>query len=330
MDQLSLTVESIVSDERFLAWYFKTDEKKADEWRNWVLAHPEHEDLVKQSIAYLKSIHVPEKEVPSAQVEQAYKRFTERYADTPVVALKPKKSRWWMAAAAAVLVLVTGAVLWSLYPAQKELTSTYGQLRQFQLPDGSKVMLNANSQLTLGNGWKDGEKREVWLKGEGFFQVQSSPSRSRFVVHTDNMDIIVTGTQFNVVNRNSQSSVYLAEGKVIVATPNGEQLAIKPGEFVKVNSKENQHLTKETVASDEILAWKENKLVFNNTSMREAVQIIQEHYGVKVNFADSSLKEKKLWGVLPNNNLDVLIESLEATLECKIIKTNNELLITNP
>ncbi len=49
--------------------------------------------------------------------------------------------------------------------------------------------------------WKEGTSREVWLKGEAFFHVSKTPTKARFIVHTERFDVVVTGTQFNVMNR---------------------------------------------------------------------------------------------------------------------------------
>jgi ferric-dicitrate binding protein FerR (iron transport regulator) len=142
------------------------------------------------------------------------------------------------------------------------------------------------------------------------------------------MDIIVTGTEFNVVNRDDESSVLLTEGSVTVKTREGKEILMKPGDFVKI---ENNIASKKPADQEKVLAWKQSKLVFDNTSMDEVAAIISRYYGVKVNFSDSAIRKKKIGGgVMPNDNLDVLIQSLEATGEFRISKTGNELLISNP
>jgi ferric-dicitrate binding protein FerR (iron transport regulator) len=58
-------------------------------------------------------------------------------------------------------------------------------------------------------------------------------------------------------------------------------------------------------------------------------KIIARHYGIKVNLANSTVGEKKISGVMPNDNLDVLIEALEATGEFKVTKAKDEIIISD-
>jgi ferric-dicitrate binding protein FerR (iron transport regulator) len=64
--------------------------------------------------------------------------------------------------------------------------------------------------------------------------------------------------------------------------------------------------------------------------MQEVCRIISEHYGVKVTLADSSLNALTIGGMMENDNLDVLLRSLEATNDFKITRKDNEILISKP
>src|SRR4029079_16643453 len=99
------------------------------------------------------------------------------------------------------------------------------------------------------------------------------------------------------------------------------------GDFVEIN---NSNLEKRKANQESILAWKDSRLIFDNTPMQEAVRIIHEHYGVNVIITDTSLNSKPINGILPNNNLDVLLQSLEATNDFKITRKENEISISRP
>ena len=62
--------------------------------------------------------------------------------------------------------------------------------------------------------------------------------------------------------------------------------------------------------------------------MSEIARVISNHYGVKVKLADSSISGKTISGVMPNDNLEVLVAALEATGEFKISQADHELTIT--
>jgi ferric-dicitrate binding protein FerR (iron transport regulator) len=228
----------------------------------------------------------------------------------------------WMVAAA-VLVLLAGAVVVTVRMAgERHLATTFGQIAQRQLPDGTEVMLDANSHLTYPAGWKEGVDREVWVSGEAFFHVRRTPSRSRFIVHTDHLDVIVTGTQFNVVNRHGVENVLLQEGSVILRQKDGNEMVLKPGDFVRLHGGD---LERGDAKTDSVIAWKDRMLVFRKTPLRELVTIVNDHYGVNLQLENASLGDSTITAILPNNNLDVLLQSLEATTEFDIIRKDDQI-----
>ena len=239
-----------------------------------------------------------------------------------IVRRKPY-GRWMVAAA--VLVLLAGSVVVTVRMAgERHLATAFGQIAQRQLPDGTEVMLDANSRLTYPAGWKEGVDREVWVSGEAFFHVRRTPSRSRFIVHTDHLDVIVTGTQFNVVNRHGNENILLQEGSVILRQKDGKEIMMKPGDFVRFNA---SNLQRRDVKTDSVIAWKDQKLVFNKTPLRELVTIVNDHYGVNLQLENASLGDSTISAILPNNNLDVLLQSLEATTEFDIIRKEGQIKI---
>lgn len=320
------SIEEVLANDYFRAWYFKKDADKAKEWENWLLVNQEYVPLVEESVALMKNLTIHEREVLPVQTEAAFQKLQAALDVAPVIQMKPSRRRWWMSAAAAVLLFIAGFVYWNHSTKKTTLGSSYGTIRQYQLPDGSQVMLNANSKIIMNREWQKTSDREVWLKGEAFFKVQKTPSKSRFIVHADNMDIIVTGTQFNAVNREEESSILLIEGSVTLHTRDGKEMHLQPGDFVKI---ENSLPTKESTDQQRVLAWRQAKLDFENTPMSEVAKIISRHYGIKVNLADSAVGEKKISGVMPNDNLDVLVDALEATGEFKIVKEKEEIIISD-
>jgi len=319
------SIEEVIANENFQAWFYRQDEEKAMLWEHWLLQHPGSAPLVEQSIAFLKASRLEDSPVADKQVDAAYDRLQTALDAAPVVSMR--RRRWWIPAAAALILLLAGLAWWQSGPGKTVLDSNYGKLSAYNLPDGSQVLLNAHSQLTMSQEWEKGHDREVWLNGEAFFKVQKTPMKNRFIVHTKTMDIIVTGTQFNAVCRDDESSVLLTEGSVTIRTPDGREIHMKPGDFVQL---ENNIPARKPADQEKILAWKQAKLDFENTPMSEVEKIITRHYGIKVTLADQSLANKTISGVMPNDNLDMLIQSLEATGEFRITKGNNEIIIAQP
>lgn len=360
--------EELLSDESFISWYFKVVPDQDHKWELWMAAHPGQRELVRQAIEILNTTLIPEPKVPEPQRQRAeaalMKKITalpendsfdyrsaeysgtqniapqnsgvqnlsidngylSSHQDAPIRPIGLLSRYRWMAAASILTLLAVGLYITRpLFAGKPEVKTPYGQISQQQLPDGTSVTMNANSRLSYSPGWKDGSDREVWVNGEAFFHVTKTPLKSRFIVHTDHFDIIVTGTRFNVSNRHNKASVMLQEGSVIIHTPDGKELQMTPGDFVEFNS---EQLIKRQVKNDSALAWKEQKLIFDKTPLRDIVTIIKDLYGIPVRLAADSIGDKTVCGILPNNNLDVLLQALEATADFEVVRENDSIIIS--
>src|ERR1700754_836555 len=257
--------EDLLSDESFLAWYFKTPGKEQQEWDSWMSGHPEQTQLVQQAISLLEATRLEEIPVPLQQIATAEERLFDRIER---MRLPLFTRRRLMIAASVAILLAAGLIITAIRSSKAEAIKTsFGEIASRQLPDGTEVMMDANSSISFAGNWSEGTDREVWMNGEAFFHVRRTRRNSRFVVHLDHADVIVTGTKFNVINRHGAENILLEEGSVTLRNPNGRELQLSPGEFVDLREKSWE---KKAVQRDSLLAWKEQKLVFDGT-LRELV-----------------------------------------------------------
>ena len=319
-------VEDVIGNEDFQAWFTG---KHVAGWEEWLAANPSQAELVNDAVAFMNDIRIQEAAVPAQQITDAYTKLESRIGaqQTRVVSMSRNRFKRWIAAAAAVLLLAAAFSVWKYTSKDPSVSTQYGQIASHELPDGSTMVLNANSCATLSKDWKEGRDREIWLNGEAFFHVKKTPNKDRFVVHTNDMDVIVTGTQFNVWTRDNKTSVLLTEGSVTLRTATGEEIKMAPGDFVQID---NKNLEKKTANEERILAWKDNRILFDSTPIREAARIIQEHYGIKVTVDSSVPDSNSLGGMMPNNNLEILLSSIEATKDYRISRKDGEILISKP
>ncbi len=312
-------IEDLLSDESFLAWYFKTDPSAVRQWEEWIAAGAANRALSEEAARCLDSLRWKERPLPPEQLTEAINRLLE--------GIRPKRRfpaavRWVAAAAVLVSVTLYGIRSWSMQ--KQTLKTAYGEVRSGRLPDGTEIIASAATSVVYPKNWRDGEDREVWLKGEAFFHVSKTPRRSRFIVHTDHFDILVTGTKFNATNRPEQNNILLEEGSVMLAAAGSVSLTLRPGDFATYR---DGRLIKEVVKKDSVLAWKEHKLIFDSTSVQQLVGIIHEYYGVTVQPADEATANKTISGMLSNDNLDVLLSALEATGEFTVIRDREKIII---
>ena len=129
----------------------------------------------------------------------------------------PIKKLWPNLTVAASIAIILGIFL---YNPQKIYTSNYGEQISVTLPDGSEMILNAKSIASFDkSSWN--VNREVSLKGEAFFKVKKG---GKFTVVTDNGNISVLGTQFNVQSQDSFFEVTCFEGKVKVQSNTAKKI----------------------------------------------------------------------------------------------------------
>ncbi|MDN5284011.1 MAG: hypothetical protein JWR38_285 [Mucilaginibacter sp.] len=186
-----------------------------------------------------------------------------------------------------------------------------GQKKKINLPDGTSVVLNAASSLRIADNF-DGEKREVYLQGEAWFDVKRNPQKP-FIVHTGKIATQVLGTHFNVsaYPNDANITVSLVQGKVQVDMNNdpAKRIILDPGKQMTYSKSSGQaHVT--DFITEDITGWKENKLVFNYDSWPDAAKKLSRWYGVSVELQDSALLRCKLKGTFDNTPLAKVMEQI--------------------
>lgn len=179
---------------------------------------------------------------------------------------------------------------------------------QIILPDGSKVWLNSVSSLRFPAIF-NGKERNVELIGEAFFEVSKNTDKP-FIVKTNNMNVFVTGTQFNVMAYSDEnySATTLVEGSVQVSNLTSN-VVLKPGE--QVVSNEGAKLSKSTVDVEQSIAWKNGLFQFNNSDMRTVMNQISRWYDVSIEYK-GSVPEKHFGGYISRDSkLSQVLKILE-------------------
>jgi ferric-dicitrate binding protein FerR (iron transport regulator) len=236
-------------------------------------------------------------------------------------------------AASILLVVLSGGTIYYYFSQAgmvREQTA-YGEVRKVTLPDGSEVTLNGNSELSYLSNWESESLREINLKGEAYFKVTHTRDDRKFRVRTgDDFSVDVLGTQFTVASRKSGTRVVLDEGKVQCNLNDAgkDTLIMKPGEMVKFTGNPADYVRKKVEAS-EYSAWKEHKLIFNNTTLKEVSLILEDTYDFKINAETPELLARKITGSVPTDNVKILIQGIAEASGVIIAQNGRELTITD-
>ena len=256
----------------------------------------------------------------------------EENLERPIASFWQKSWTKWSVAAVFLVAFVSMYVQRDAIVYQQYQTA-FGETRIVNLPDGSRIALNANSILKLHRfGFADEAIREVYLDGEAEFSVQRTPKNQKFIVKTSHkMEVEVLGTEFTVFARNRGSKVVLNKGKVKINYLEGTQkytILMKPGNLVTLDKK-NVVAVKEVVEVKNHNAWKSHRFVFDNTSLQEIAYLIEENFGVEVKINSQQLANRTIAGTFSAEKADDLILILEELLALKSEQIReNQVLLT--
>lgn len=224
------------------------------------------------------------------------------------------------------------------------VNSPRGSRTELYLPDGSYVFLNGNSQIKFLPGFKKG-KREVFLSGEAYFKVESTPGKDNFYVYTTDLQINVLGTSFNIKAYPEERIVetILEEGlislkkrsekgdsKSISLSP--EQQAVFIRKHGRISSEKlrsfSRYFNVEETDSDQLsgqfivnygidtelfTAWKDGHLVFQGENFQSILFKFERWYDVDIKLENKRLENIKFSANFENETIDQALYALSLT-----------------
>lgn len=206
----------------------------------------------------------------------------------------------WVAAASVLLFAVAAGYYFSSpqHPPPSAVTPliastpTADYTRYLTLPDGSAVVLHADSKLEYARNF-DGPTREVFLSGEAYFDIEHNAGKP-FIIHTGKVKTTVLGTAFNIKADEKQVVVSVTRGKVRVETGSTVLAVLTPNEQVKFDVPEEKTIQQKVNASGIVTDWTKEDMVFNGNTFQEIADILSKRYGVNVIINNESLKNCKV------------------------------------
>ena len=252
-----------------------------------------------------------------------------QYQIKPAHSIKPNVGLIFKVAASIILVLSISWLLVyfsnsSLSPKEnlqvKEVNmlqkaTAKGQKFTIFLADGTKVKLNAESQLEYPQSFSD-TNRVVYLTGEAFFDIKKDTKRP-FTVISHDLSTTALGTSFNInaYPENDNIIVSLATGSVKVSHDMGNNIDksnifLEPGNQAIYSSSRNS-IKKQFFDENIDLAWKEGVLYFEDASWDQIVNKLERWYGVDISVINLKNRSNKLYtGFFKDESLDNVLESL--------------------
>lgn len=180
------------------------------------------------------------------------------------------------------------------------LTTPRGGEFRITLEDGTQVWLNAESQLSYPDTFRNDERRVI-LKGEAYFQVAKNEEKP-FYVESDGQLVRVYGTEFNVRSYQEDPEIYttLVSGSVALQPSRGNsgELFLTPGhQAVFVKSDSSAYVR--TVNTEVVTSWRNGKFVFEEQNLGQIMCTLSRWYDFEYEFTDNVLSETVFMGSVP-------------------------------
>lgn len=328
-------VADFVGDDFFLSWV-KQPTPEADQfWEQWMILHPDKKSLVLQARKLVLAVDFKRTKPEDIPAEAILNRIRNSIREEAMVRHTPPNAfvTTWrrIAVAAAIFIAVVSGI--TLYMTQTPefvtVHTTYNERKRLILPDQSAVTLNAHSTLRYASKWNTEENREVWLQGEAFFEVTKSPTSEKFLVHTENLNVEVLGTTFNVLNRRGKTQVVLNTGRVRLTSDDAKEkiITMEPGELAELSKGQDVFITRQ-VNPTLYTSWTSNQLIFQQSTLKEIMQILEDNYGYPVQNQVTEMEDATFTGTIPTVDLDTVLYVLSETYGVDFRKTNGAIVIS--
>lgn len=208
----------------------------------------------------------------------------------------------------------------------------YGKKFQIVLSDGTEVYLNSGSSLTYPVAFHDEGPRNVVLRGEAYFTVNSDSLRP-FSVDAGLLGTKVLGTEFNISNYadDEYAKVVLVEGSVAVnegGNPDRRAMVLKPHQMASY-SLSGANLTVSDVDVSSHIAWKDGILLFKNEDFYRITKKLERHYDIEINIKDVEVGQERYTGRFKTETIDEVLQAFQRIKEFEYSISKNKIEI-NP
>lgn len=205
-----------------------------------------------------------------------------------------------------------------------EMITQKGSKSRLILPDGTIVVLNADSKISYSKHF-DELSRNIYLTGEAYFDVAHDSSRP-FIVHTSKASIKVLGTRFNVRDYpdDEQLATSLIKGKVEVTVkgPAGRTFILNPSDKLIIDKElvedtraiEKAFQLQPVTQLDSVVAetsWVSNKMVYANKPFPDIIKDLERQFDVSIHLSKEAIKKYRYTGDFEENNIDDILRILQ-------------------
>ncbi len=340
-------IEDFLADKSFQQWV--REGKERENWEEWTVENPQRAKLVAEARLWVLATRVPESTISPAEINAALQasrdkiKSIEKETAAPLIPLW-RRTGWRSIAAILVMGLALGWLLKRQTMTQDTLsynelinrdadglieqTNNSNKPQLITLSDGSSVLLQPKSKLSYPKSF-EGNERNVYLSGEGFFEISKNPKKP-FYVFANEIVTKVVGTSFRVKAYGDQPNVEVVvrTGKVNVssnrslAQPTATSIQLLPNQAVRFVRKQFAFekitdITQEKQLAKTVTPIEQLSFEFSDVPVAQILKTIELAYLVEIDYPQEALKDCYLTTSLSDQplpeKLRILCESLGNT-----------------
>jgi ferric-dicitrate binding protein FerR (iron transport regulator) len=237
---------------------------------------------------------------------------------------QPQKTKfstlWWKIACVFILLIAGWWFIHSFKPEKKPSYATVAAntnaVNSFELADGSRIWINKGSEVKYLKEF--GKTREVYLKGEAYFEIAHDPEHP-FIVHSGNTKTRVLGTKFNIRALPAESliSVTVTEGKVQFGSNTDKDVFLTLGAR-GVYNKQTGQVTQKLNTDPNFLAWKTLQFSFDSQSLEAVFKTLSDVYRFNYQFENPKVRNRRLTARFNQRPLKEIIETISVSAEINV------------
>ena len=311
------------SEEKLLAEWIAEDEEHCaiyDRLKKIWLAGgvpPRRPDTEKALAKVLATIRTPEGERATSVLPRSS-------APKRSIVLPFIRNAYVLRAAAAVVTLVGALYLYTLITSKSSVDQTsitFSNMQSLRLPDGTKITFDGGSSFSYPKNFQDEGTREVYLRGEAYFEVARN-EKHPFVVHANRGKIKVLGTKFNIRAWGSYQPVVVAvqEGKVAFQSEsngNEKDIVVLVEHTMSKLLKGASPSPPEFADISRYLSWMKREAYFQDTPVPEVLSQLERWYHVTIQSTDSAFLKSNITVFIENKPLTENLRLISVTMNVR-------------
>ena len=295
------------------------EDKIIQDWLKLELS-PEEKLRMERVISFTEKLEVPVGKKKDQAWNDLMDKIQEESVDNSRILRVQKRSTksWLWIASAAAIVLITVFGFLNRKPTQITVRALAGELRSVILPDNSIVTLNAESILTYKEE-RFIKERTVSLSGEAFFEVTPG---TKFKVISNDSEVMVIGTSFNVNNRENNLKVSVFSGRVRVSHGLSNVLLERGKEAYL----EKESLLTREFNLNQTASWLNGNFYFDTKPLKEVIDELERQFNIKIQ-VKSDISERFYSGYFSKNNLTEALQLVFVPMGLSIQSNGNQVTI---